>query len=207
MRDDILLVMCERNGRFIAGALNFIGRDSLFGRYWGCIEDHYCLHFEACYYQAIEFAIANGFARVEAGAQGPHKLARGYMPVATHSLHWIKEPSFREAVRNFLDDETAEVQREIDMLSEMGPFKKSENDAPMTRKLTAEERAESLADLEDSGWTACADRDAIRKTYKFRNFSEAFGWMARTALAAEKIEPPSGVAQRLQHRRSRACHA
>ena len=130
MRDDTLLVMCERNGRFIAGALNFIGRDALFGRYWGCIEDHYCLHFEACYYQAIEFAIANGFARVEAGAQGPHKLARGYMPVATHSLHWIKEPSFREAVRNFLDDETAEVQREIDMLSEMGPFKKPENDAP-----------------------------------------------------------------------------
>ena len=123
MRDDILLIMCERNGRYIAGALNFIGRDTLFGRYWGCTEMHSCLHFEVCYYQAIEYAIAEGMKRVEAGAQGPHKLARGYMPAAVHSLHWIAEARFREAVANFLELEAAEVNREMEALTSAGPFK------------------------------------------------------------------------------------
>jgi predicted N-acyltransferase len=82
----------------VAGALNFIGRDTLYGRYWGCIADYPCLHFELCYYQAIDWAIAHGLQRVEAGAQGEHKLARGYLPVETHSLHWIADPGFREAV-------------------------------------------------------------------------------------------------------------
>ena len=123
MRGDVLLIMCEREGRYVAGALNFIGRDTLFGRYWGCTEHHYCLHFEACYYQAIEFAIANGLSRVEAGAQGPHKLARGYMPVETHSLHWITNPGFRRAVGEFLEEEAKMVRSEMEYLSEAGPFR------------------------------------------------------------------------------------
>lgn len=123
LREDTLLVMCERNGRYVAGALNFIGRETLYGRYWGCVEYHSCLHFEACYYQAIEFAIAEGLKKVEAGAQGPHKLARGYMPTAVHSLHWIADRNFRRAVEQYLEAETAEVCREIDLLSAAGPFR------------------------------------------------------------------------------------
>ena len=125
MRDDILLIMCRRGGRHVAGALNFIGNDALYGRYWGCIEDHPCLHFEVCYYRAIEFAIENGLRKVEAGAQGPHKLARGYMPVKVHSLHWIADPGFRRAVLEYLQAEGREVDREIEILSEMGPFRKA----------------------------------------------------------------------------------
>ena len=105
--------------------LNFIGNDALYGRYWGCIEDHPCLHFEVCYYRAIEFAIENGLRKVEAGAQGPHKLARGYMPVKVHSLHWIADPGFRRAVLEYLQAEGREVDREIEILSEMGPFRKA----------------------------------------------------------------------------------
>ncbi|MCY3877572.1 MAG: GNAT family N-acetyltransferase [Rhodobacteraceae bacterium] len=123
MRDDILLIMGERGGRCIAGALNFIGRDALFGRYWGCVEHHSCLHFEICYYRAIEFAIANGLQRVEAGAQGPHKLARGYMPQTVHSLHWIENPGFRRAVLDYLNEERREISGEINKLTEAGPFR------------------------------------------------------------------------------------
>lgn len=130
MRDDILLVMAERDGQPVAGALNFIARDALFGRYWGCIEDHPCLHFEACYYQAIDYAIANGLARVEAGAQGQHKLARGYMPVATHSLHWIADPGFRSAVEDYLEAERNEVGEEIEILTDWGPFRKQPHEEP-----------------------------------------------------------------------------
>lgn len=125
MADDILLVMCRRNGRYIAGALNFIGLDTLYGRYWGCIESHSCLHFEVCYYQAIEFAIRRGIGRVEAGAGGHHKLARGYMPTRTHSLHWIANESFRNAVQKFLDEESKVVLDEISILNEAGPYKES----------------------------------------------------------------------------------
>ena len=98
MADQIALVLCYRYGRPIAGALNFIGSDTLFGRNWGCTEHHPFLHFEACYYQAIDFAIARGLKRVEAGAQGAHKLARGYLPTLTYSAHWITDPRFRAAV-------------------------------------------------------------------------------------------------------------
>ena len=94
MADDILLIMAKREGRYIAGALNFIGGDTLFGRNWGCVEDHRFLHFEVCYYQAIDFAIARGLSRVEAGAQGGHKVVRGYLPEATFSAHWIADPVF-----------------------------------------------------------------------------------------------------------------
>ncbi len=124
MRDDLLLVIAERGGRPVAGALNFIGRDTLYGRYWGAIEDHPCLHFEACYYQAIDFAIQHRLSRVEAGAQGEHKLARGYLPTQIHSLHWIADPSFRDAVARYLTAERAAIGAEIDQLAEYGPFRK-----------------------------------------------------------------------------------
>jgi len=124
LRRDILLILCKLEGRWVAGALNFIGRDALFGRYWGCVQDHPFLHFEVCYYQAIEYAIANGLARVEAGAQGEHKLARGYLPVATHSLHWIADEGFRRAVAQFLEEERNAVDEDIEILTSYGPFKR-----------------------------------------------------------------------------------
>ena len=123
MRADTLLVMCRREGRWVAGALNFIGRETLYGRYWGCVEDHPCLHFEVCYYQAIDAAIAMGLKTVEAGAQGAHKLARGYAPVATYSLHWIAHPGLRNAVERYLAQEREAVTEEIAYLSDRTPFK------------------------------------------------------------------------------------
>ncbi|MEO0990699.1 MAG: GNAT family N-acetyltransferase, partial [Pseudomonadota bacterium] len=128
LRDDILLVMAEREGRWVAGALNFIGRETLYGRYWGAIEDHPCLHFEACYYQAIDFAISKGLQRVEAGAQGQHKLARGYLPVETHSLHWFADPGFAKAVDQYLQAERQAIGEEIEVLTDYGPFKKTEGE-------------------------------------------------------------------------------
>jgi predicted N-acyltransferase len=125
LRDDIALVLAERDGTYIAGALNFIGRHTLFGRYWGCIEHHNCLHFELCYYRAIEFAIERGLARVEAGAQGEHKLARGYLPTQTHSLHWIADPGFSDAVQRYLKAERAAVEEDIEVLTSYGPFRKA----------------------------------------------------------------------------------
>lgn len=124
LRDDILLILCRREGRWIAGALNFIGRETLFGRYWGCVEEHPCLHFETCYYQAIDAAIALGLGRVEAGAQGAHKLARGYLPTPTYSLHWIANPGFRAAVEDYLVRERAAVAEEIGVLADHAPFRK-----------------------------------------------------------------------------------
>jgi predicted N-acyltransferase len=125
LRDDMLLMLAERDGRFVAGALNFIGRDALYGRYWGAMEDHPCLHFEACYYRAIDYAITHGLSRVEAGAQGEHKLARGYLPVTTHSLHWIGDPGFRDAVADYLVSEGRAVDNEIGILTSYGPFKRT----------------------------------------------------------------------------------
>jgi predicted N-acyltransferase len=124
MRDDMLLILAFNGPRPIAGALNFIGRTALFGRYWGCIEDHPSLHFELCYHQAIDWAIAHGLSRVEAGAQGEHKLARGYLPVETHSLHWIADPGFRRAVADYLAQERRAVGEEIDVLTAYGPFRR-----------------------------------------------------------------------------------
>lgn len=123
---DIALVLAERGGRPMAGALNFIGRDTLFGRYWGCTEHHPFLHFELCYYRAIDYAIAHRMRRVEAGAQGEHKLARGYLPTQTHSLHWIADPGFADAVSRFLDAERAAVGEEIELLTEYGPFRRAQ---------------------------------------------------------------------------------
>ncbi len=124
MADDILLVMAKRDGHYIAGALNFIGGDTLFGRNWGCIEDHPFLHFELCYYQAIDFAISRGLKRVEAGAQGTHKLARGYVPHRTYSAHYIAHEGLREAVGNYLESERQYVDNDIAVLSNHTPFKK-----------------------------------------------------------------------------------
>ena len=124
MRGDMAMVMATRDGMDVAGALNFIGRDALYGRYWGCVEDHPCLHFEACYYQAIDFAIAHGLGRVEAGAQGEHKLARGYLPMETHSLHWIADRGFARAVESYLEEERRAVGEEIEILTDWGPFRK-----------------------------------------------------------------------------------
>ncbi|WP_114964843.1 GNAT family N-acetyltransferase [Alkalilacustris brevis] len=124
LRDLVALVLAERGGRPVAGALNFIGRDTLYGRYWGCIEDHPCLHFELCYYQAIDFALERGLARVEAGAQGAHKLARGYLPAQVHSLHWFIDEGFRDAVANYLEAERQAVEQEMETLAEHGPFRR-----------------------------------------------------------------------------------
>jgi predicted N-acyltransferase len=124
MADRILLVLALDDGLPIAGALNFIGGDALYGRYWGCIADRPFLHFELCYYQAIDAAIERGLARVEAGAQGGHKLARGYEPVQTWSMHWIADPGFRAAVADFLDQERRGIAQDSLMLSGRTPFRK-----------------------------------------------------------------------------------
>ncbi|MFK5979114.1 MAG: GNAT family N-acetyltransferase [Rhizobiaceae bacterium] len=124
MADQILLVMVKREGRYVAGAINFVGDDCLYGRHWGCIEDHPLLHFEVCYYQAIEYAIIHNLARVEAGAQGDHKLSRGYEPVTTHSAHWIAHPGLRDAVEDYLQTERQHVQLENEALRAHSPFKK-----------------------------------------------------------------------------------
>ena len=123
MSNELLLVLAEIDGNPIAGALNFIGMDALYGRYWGCTENYSNLHFEICYYQAIEYAIENRLSRVEAGAQGDHKLARGYLPSHTYSLHWINDSGFSKAVAQYLDEERRAVGREMEILSDYGPFK------------------------------------------------------------------------------------
>lgn len=126
MRDQILLVFAESGGRPIAGALNMIGGDALYGRYWGRTEDRPFLHFEVCYHQAIDFAIEKGLSRVEAGAQGEHKLARGYEPVLTRSCHWIADPGFRAAVARYLEAERAQVEAECVALAAETPYRQPE---------------------------------------------------------------------------------
>lgn len=125
MAERIMLILCDHAGQTIAGALNFIGQDTLYGRYWGCTEMFDNLHFEACYYQAMDYAIANGIKHVEAGAQGPHKLARGYTPAKTYSAHWIPDAGFRGAVARYLEMERQEVDAEIGYLGEHSPFRKT----------------------------------------------------------------------------------
>ena len=124
LRADIFLVMAKRGETWVAGALNFIGAETLFGRYWGCIEDHPALHFEICYYRAIDFAIQQALTKIEAGAQGEHKLSRGYLPAITHSLHWIADDGFREAVAQFLQHERQAVDHDIEIMTSYGPFKR-----------------------------------------------------------------------------------
>lgn len=124
MREDVLLVLASEGGQPVAGALNFIGRNTLFGRYWGCLGHYPSLHFELCYHRAIDWAIAHGLDRVEAGAQGEHKLARGYLPAQVHSLHWLRDPGFARAVADFLCQERAAVDEEASLLTAWGPFRR-----------------------------------------------------------------------------------
>lgn len=124
MASDVVLIMAKREGRYVAGALNFKGSDALYGRNWGCTEHHPFLHFEVCYYQAIDYAIAHGLSRVEAGAQGAHKLARGYVPAITTSMHHIPNPSFRRAVSDYLAGEREQVLFDASYLEQRTPFRK-----------------------------------------------------------------------------------
>lgn len=125
MADRLLLVIAEADGQAVAGALNLIGNDTLYGRYWGTVVDLPFLHFELCYYQAIEAAIEMGLATVEAGAQGEHKLARGYVPTPTFSAHYVPDEGFRRAIADFLDRERAAISEDMAFLGEMAPFKRS----------------------------------------------------------------------------------
>jgi len=124
MHNRILLVMAKRRGRWIAGAINFIGSDTLFGRHWGAVEHHPFLHFELCYYQAIQYVIENKLLRVEAGAQGEHKISRGYLPTTTYSAHYIADPGFRRAIDDFLKRERAYMTAAGEELAEMAPFRR-----------------------------------------------------------------------------------
>ncbi|PLW77298.1 GNAT family N-acetyltransferase [Cohaesibacter celericrescens] len=126
LADKILLIMAYDNDTPVAGALNFIGGDTLYGRYWGTVGDYPCLHFELCYHQAIDWAIAHKMLCVEAGAQGEHKLARGYIPQTTWSAHWIAHPAFREAIDDYLQRERQAAEAEQDFLTTLSPFKKGD---------------------------------------------------------------------------------
>jgi len=145
MAQSVLLVMARRAGRYIAGAINFIGGDALYGRNWGCVEHHPFLHFEVCYYQAIDFAIARGLARAEAGAQGAHKLARGYLPATTYSAHWIADPSLERAIADYLKRERQAVALESRELAELSPFRRGERTDEAAR---AAEIAAKAAEME-----------------------------------------------------------
>ncbi|HZH27452.1 MAG TPA: GNAT family N-acetyltransferase [Azospirillaceae bacterium] len=123
MGDKVALIMGRLDGRWVCGALNLIGTDTLYGRNWGAVVHVPFLHFEACYYLAIEFAISRGLAKVEAGAQGEHKIQRGYVPTRTYSAHWIRDPGFRRAVANYLERERAAVDAEMEALAEYAPFR------------------------------------------------------------------------------------
>jgi len=125
MAEKVVLILTKKNGRYVAGALNLAGSDTLFGRNWGCIGDYPFLHFEVCYYRAIDFAIAKGLKRVEAGAQGQHKIQRGYLPAPTYSAHWIRDPGFARAVGDFCARERRAIENEMDELEEgLSPFKR-----------------------------------------------------------------------------------
>ena len=123
MRDKVLLVIARQNNKIVAGALNFIGKNTLYGRNWGAVVDIPFLHFEICYYQAIDYAIKNNIKIVEAGAQGEHKLQRGYVPTKTWSAHWIKDQEFSRAIQNFLDNESQLIDSQKERLDDFLPFK------------------------------------------------------------------------------------
>jgi predicted N-acyltransferase len=125
MADKVVLMMARKGGRWVAGALNLLGRDAIYGRNWGSYGEFRFLHFEACYYRAIDVAIERGLARVEAGAQGEHKVQRGYLPQPTWSAHWIRDPGFRDAVARFLQQETTLIRHEMAELREHSPFKQT----------------------------------------------------------------------------------
>ena len=123
MPENILLFLAIENDTPIAGALNFIGADTLYGRYWGCSKYHSCLHYELCYYQAIDYALKNRIKKVEAGAQGEHKISRGYLPSFVYSLHWFSNKSFASAISEYLDKEEKVINQEYDVLMKTSPYK------------------------------------------------------------------------------------
>ena len=127
MAGNVVLVLAEADGRYVGGALNLMGRDTLYGRYWGCAETYRFLHFEACYYRAIDFAIARGLTWVEAGAQGPHKIQRGYLPRRTYSAHWIADGEFRRVIERYLAEERAAVEHEMEILGQRSPFRRADD--------------------------------------------------------------------------------
>jgi hypothetical protein len=129
MADKVVLVIARHDGDYVAGALNLLGTDTLYGRNWGCTERFRMLYFETCFYRGIEFAIENGLSKVEAGAQGPHKISRGYLPSATYSAHWIRDEGFRNAVADFVERERRGIQHEMESLGDLSPFKRS-NESP-----------------------------------------------------------------------------
>ena len=126
LRDRVVLMLAETDGNLVAGALNFKSREALYGRNWGCLEDYRFLHFELCYYRAIDYAIAHKLPRVEAGAQGEHKIQRGYLPVETYSAHWIADPRLKAAIASFLDQERAYIAQEKAALDELSPYRQVE---------------------------------------------------------------------------------
>jgi uncharacterized protein len=126
MADKVALMMAYDDGVAVAGALNIVGRKAIFGRNWGCLGEYKFLHFELCYYQAIDYAIRHGLIRVEAGAQGPHKLQRGYLPTKTYSAHWIRDPGLRDAIEHYLNGERKQIDGEIEYLGTHSPFRKPE---------------------------------------------------------------------------------
>ena len=127
MGDQVVLIIVEDAGNLVAGALNLKSDDTLYGRNWGCLENYKFLHFEACYYKAIDYAIEHGLMRVEAGAQGPHKIQRGYLPSPTYSAHWIKHPGLKDAIEGFLDQERLAIELEMQSLTQHSPFKNTED--------------------------------------------------------------------------------
>jgi len=141
MADRTVLIMAKRDGRYIAGALNLLGDNAIFGRHWGMVEDHPFLHFEVCYYQAIDFAIQNGLERVEAGAQGPHKLARGYLPVTTYSAHAIAHSGLRDAVARHLSGEREHIAFENRVLASHTPYRKDKRSDRAALKLDAGDKS------------------------------------------------------------------
>ena len=129
MGDDIIIVFAEHNDKRVACSLMFKGGDTLFGRYWGCDEDFHSLHFEACYYQGIDYCIANKLKRFEPGAQGEHKISRGFIPTPTWSSHYIRDEGFRNAVAQFLKQETPLMQKHCEELHSLLPFRSEESSA------------------------------------------------------------------------------
>src|SRR5512141_1082183 len=161
MRDRILLMMAKRGGRWIAGAINFLGADTIYGRNWGATEHHPFLHFEICYYQAIDYAIQHKLKWVEAGAQGEHKLARGYLPKTTYSAHFIANPSLRRAVAEYLARERAYVRAASEELAAAAPFRK---DLVEQDKQTGESRCRDTIRTTSSPRSCAANCRATRST-------------------------------------------
>ena len=152
MPENLVLFMARRGANYVAGAFNLLGKDTIYGRNWGSYGEYKFLHFECCYYQAIEFAITRGLKRVEAGAQGPHKIQRGYLPVLTYSAHWIPDPAFRRAVAQFLARERQMIEHKMEGLGEFSPFRHEETACPSQQEERHERADHSTSRSLDQFW-------------------------------------------------------